>query len=105
MFAYATSGCNYAPVDDLPSGAWPLPTVPVSFKSMYQSADSPLSFLSVMLKMAPPFLMASLRSASSLRASATQSKAAEEGQASRAYQRQHDPRVLLRAGERTAYLA
>lgn len=63
----------------LPSGAGPFPTVPVSLRSMCH--DSCLSsFLSVKLKMAPPFLMASVRSASEeARERAISSKAAEEG--------------------------
>lgn len=52
---------------------------------MYQSCVSFLLFLSVKEKMAPPFLMASLRSASFARASEISSKAAEEGQASVVY--------------------
>ena len=66
----------------LPSGARPLPTVPVSFRSMCQLSCSPCSFFSVKAKMAPPFWMASLRSASLERADAIASKAADEGQAS-----------------------
>jgi len=65
----------------LPVGAVPLPTLPVSFRSMYQSLVSPLPFLSVNAKMAPPFFMASFRSASSERAEEIRSKASEEGQA------------------------
>jgi hypothetical protein len=68
----------------LPSGANPLPTVPVSLRSMYHESVSPEAFLSVKAKMAPPFLMASLRSASEEeREREISSKAAEEGWASR----------------------
>jgi hypothetical protein len=64
----------------LPSGASPLPTVPVSLRSMYQESVSPAVFLSVKAKMAPPFLMASLRSASEAeREREISSKAAEAG--------------------------
>jgi hypothetical protein len=64
----------------LPSGASPLPTVPVSFKSMYHESVSPEVFLSVKAKIAPPFLMASLRSASEAeREREISSKAAEAG--------------------------
>ena len=63
----------------LPSGAGPLPTVPLSLRSMYHDSSLP-AFLSVKEKMAPPFLMASLRSASEEeRERAISSKAAEEG--------------------------
>jgi hypothetical protein len=66
----------------LPAGAAPLPRVPVSFRSMYQACSLPALFLRLKAKMAPPFLMASLRSASLWRADAMASKAAEEGNAS-----------------------
>jgi hypothetical protein len=50
---------------------------------MYQLSVSPLSFVRVKAKMAPPFLMASLRSASSaLRTELIRSKAPEEAKAS-----------------------
>lgn len=71
-----------SPVGSLPDGARPVSTLPVSFRSMYQLSCAPSPFLRVKAKMAPPFLMASLRSASSDRAEAIKSKAADEGQAS-----------------------
>lgn len=70
------------PLAFLPSGAVPLPTVPLSFRSMYQSLVSFCAFLSVKAKTAPPFLMASLRSESSESADEMRSKAAEDGKAS-----------------------
>lgn len=70
--------CN-VPLAFFPSGAAPFPTVPVSFKSMCQLSVLPSPFFSVKPKMAPPFLMASLRSLSSLRASAIRSKADDDG--------------------------
>lgn len=70
------------PDGSLPSGARPVPTLPVSFRSMYQLFCSPAVFLRVKAKIAPPFLMASLRSFSSERAEAIRSKASDEGQAS-----------------------
>jgi hypothetical protein len=67
----------------LPSGAVPLPTVPVSFRSMNHESVSPEVFLSVKAKMTPPFLMASCLSAGELeRDWEMASKAAEEGKAS-----------------------
>jgi len=48
----------------LPSGASPLQTSPLSFKSMYQLSNAPEVFFSVNAKIALPFLMASMRSAS-----------------------------------------
>jgi hypothetical protein len=67
----------------LPSGATPLPTVPLSLRSMYHESVLPALFLSVKAKMAPPFLMASLRSASEEeRERAISSKAAEAGNSS-----------------------
>jgi hypothetical protein len=57
--------------------------VPVSLRSMYQESVSPAVFLSVKAKMAPPFLMASLRSASEAeREREISSKAAEAGKES-----------------------
>lgn len=65
-----------------PSGASPLPTVPDSFKSMYHDSALP-AFLSWKAKIAPPFFIASLRSASfAERDAAMASKAADEGKAS-----------------------
>jgi len=65
------------------SGGAPLPTVPVFLRSMYQDSSAPASFLRVKAKMALPFLMASLRPASSVeRDWDMASKAAEEGCAS-----------------------
>jgi hypothetical protein len=65
-----------------PSGATPLPTVPVSFKSMYHDSCSPALFLRVKAKIAPPVLMASARSeAEEERERDISSKAAEEGKA------------------------
>jgi hypothetical protein len=49
---------------------------------MCQSAVSPSVFLSVNAKMAPPFFIASFRSASSERAEERRSKAPEEGKES-----------------------
>lgn len=49
----------------LPSGATPLPTVPVSLRSMCQDSVLPSLFLMVNAKTALPFLMASFRPASS----------------------------------------
>ena len=67
----------------LPSGATPLPTVPLSLRSMYHESVLPALFLRVKAKMAPPFLMASLRSASEEeRERAISSKAAEAGNSS-----------------------
>jgi len=67
----------------LPSGARPLPTVPVSLRSMYHDSVSEALFFSVKAKIAPPFLMASLRSASEPEmAREISSKAAEAGKAS-----------------------
>ena len=43
----------------LPEGATPLPTLPVSLRSMCHDSVSPDAFLSVKAKMALPFLMAS----------------------------------------------
>lgn len=65
-----------------PSGAVPLPRVPVFLRSIYQLSWLFSAFLSVKAKMAPPFLTASFFSASSERASRIKSKAAEEGYAS-----------------------
>lgn len=70
------------PFGFFPSGARPCPTLPVSFKSMCQSAVSPPGFLSVKPKIAPPFFIASFRSASSERAEERASNAAEDGKAS-----------------------
>lgn len=64
-------------------GGSPLPTVPDSLRSMYHFSSSPALFLSWKTKMAPPFLMASSRPASSLaRDCAMASKATEEGKLS-----------------------
>lgn len=71
------------PLAFFPSGAEPLPTFPLSFRSMYQSLVSFCAFLSVKAKMAPPFLMASFRSESSDSAEEMRSKAEEDGKASR----------------------
>ena len=71
------------PLAFFPSGAAPLPTDPLSLRSMNQSLVSFWAFLSVKAKMAPPFLMASLRSASSERAEEMRSKADEDGKASK----------------------
>jgi hypothetical protein len=62
----------------LPSGASPLPTVPVSLRSRCHDSSLPL-FLSVKPKMAPPCLMASLRSAGEESVEAMASKASDEG--------------------------
>lgn len=63
----------------LPAGAAPLPTVPDSLRSMYHDSSLP-AFLRVNAKTAPPFLMASWRSASEAeRAREISSKAAEAG--------------------------
>lgn len=70
------------PVGSLPDGARPVSTLPVSFRSMYQLSCAPSPFLRVKAKIAPPFLMASLRSASSDKAEAIRSNAADDGQAS-----------------------
>lgn len=76
-------GCwDHIPLGFLPLGATPLPSVPVSFRSMYQLCSSALSFFSVNAKMLPPFLIASFFCASSWRASEIRSKPAEEGHAS-----------------------
>jgi hypothetical protein len=57
--------------------------VPVSLRSIYHESVSAAGFLSVKAKMAPPFLIASLRSASEAdRERAISSKAAEEGKES-----------------------
>lgn len=69
MYAFVPNGLRreglmYIPSDFLPSGAVPLPTLPVSLRSMNQLSWAPAGFLRVMAKTAPPFLMASLRSAS-----------------------------------------
>lgn len=67
----------------LPSGASPLPTTPVSLRSMCQLSCAPSGFLSVKAKMAPPCFIASLRSVSDEeRDEEMRSKAAEEGKAS-----------------------
>ena len=67
----------------LPSGASPLPTVPVSFKSMYHDSVALEAPLSVKAKIALPFLMASWRSASEAeREREISSKATEDGMAS-----------------------
>jgi hypothetical protein len=67
-------------------GGAPLPTSPLSFKSMYQDSVAPDAFLSSKANMALPFLMASLRPASSLLSDeAMASKATEEGKASEAW--------------------
>lgn len=64
----------------LPSGATPLPTVPVLLRSMCQADSWPEAFLRTKAKMALPFFMASLRSASEdWREVFIASKAAEEG--------------------------
>jgi hypothetical protein len=66
-----------------PSGAAPLPTVPVSLRSMYHDSCAPALFLRVKAKIALPCLMASLRSASEdERERAISSKAVEEGKSS-----------------------
>jgi len=66
-----------------PSGPVPLATSPFSFKSMYQLSICPSLFLSVNANIALPFLMASLRSASSdRRESLIRSNASDEGKAS-----------------------
>ena len=66
-----------------PSGASPLPTSPLSFKSIYQLSVLLALFFNVNAKMALPFLTASFRSASSdCRELLMASKAAEEGKAS-----------------------
>ena len=70
------------PLAFFPSGALPFPTVPLSLRSIYQSLVSFCAFFRVKAKMAPPFLMASLRSESSERAEEMRSKAEEEGKAS-----------------------
>jgi hypothetical protein len=67
----------------LPSGASPLPTVPLSLRSRYQDSVSPAGFFNVKAKIAPPAcLMAALRSDSVERTEEMASKAAEEGKAS-----------------------
>jgi hypothetical protein len=67
----------------LPSGASPLPTTPSSLRSMCQEAVSPLGFLRVKAKMAPPCLMAVFFSeGSDWREEFMRSKAVEEGKAS-----------------------
>jgi hypothetical protein len=64
-------------------GGSPLPTSPFSLRSMYHDSVAPALFFSVKAKMAPPFLMASWRPASSfLREVWIASKAADEGKAS-----------------------
>lgn len=68
----------------------PLATAPLSLRSMCQLAVSPALFLRVNAKTALPFLMASLRPASSLlRAALMASKASEEGKASVTSERAH----------------
>lgn len=58
----------------------PFRTAPLSFKSMCQLSVSPALFFRVNAKMALPFLIASLRSASEdWRASLMASKASEDG--------------------------
>jgi len=57
----------------------PLPTTPLSFRSMCQLSVSPAAFLRVKAKTALPCLMASFLSASLLSASLMASKAADEG--------------------------
>lgn len=67
-----------------PSGAVPRPTVPLLFRSTYQLSCLPSAFLSVKAKTAPPFLIASLRPASSEeREEEMASKAVELGKESR----------------------
>lgn len=66
-----------------PLGACPFPTSPLVFKSMNQLSVAPDLFLSVNAKTAPPFSMASFRSAAlDWRELWIRSKAAEEGNAS-----------------------
>ena len=64
-------------------GGAPLPTVPLSFRSMYHDSVAPAPFFSVKANTAPPFAIASFRPASSaFRDCAIASKAADEGKAS-----------------------
>lgn len=66
-----------------PSGAAPLPTSPLFFRSRYQLSSLPSLFLTVKAMIALVFSMASLRSAASAwRTPLMASKAAEEGKAS-----------------------
>lgn len=66
-----------------PSGASPFPTSPLVFKSINQLSVAPDLFLSVNAKTAPPFFIASFRSAAlDWRELWIRSKAAEEGYAS-----------------------
>jgi hypothetical protein len=67
----------------LPSGASPFATSPFSFKSICQLSVAPEAFFSVNAKMALPFLIASLRSASfDFSDSLMRSKACDDGKAS-----------------------
>jgi hypothetical protein len=65
--------------DFLPSGAVPLPALPLSLRSMCQDSWAPEVFLRVKAKMAPPFLIASARSVGEEREVFMASKAMEEG--------------------------
>lgn len=67
-----------------PSGASPLPTAPVFFKSMCQLSTFPCAFFSVKAKMAPACLMATFRSLSSARDWLIRSNALEDGKSSTA---------------------
>lgn len=78
-FPKSASLSDMVTADFLPSGAVPLPAFPLSLRSMCQDSCAPFEFLRVKAKMAPPFLIASLRSDSSERAELMASKAAEEG--------------------------
>ena len=70
----------YSPSAFFPSGASPLPTAPLSLRSICQLSVAPDSFLSVKAKIACPFVTASCRSAlSDSRALLISSKAWEEG--------------------------
>jgi hypothetical protein len=72
-----------SPFAFLPSGTSPFATSPFSFRSMYQLSVAPDAFFSVNAKMALPFLIASLRSASfDFSESLMRSKAADDGKAS-----------------------
>lgn len=74
---------NILPSAFWPSGASPLQTSPFSFKSIYQLSAAPEAFFSVKAKIALPFFMASLRSASfDFSDSLIKSNAVEDGKAS-----------------------
>lgn len=69
--------------DLAPSGASPLPTLPVFLRSRYHDSSLPAAFLSLKVKTAPPVLIAFFSSASSEEREAEMaSNAAEAGNSS-----------------------